>query len=118
MRKELAKKEGERRKFSAVFVRFGKKTNYHGYSEETILLKHVVDFETNQPVADHVWFSYTKMFQQVPLTENIVVTFYARVKEYTKGYVNPRFKIDKRTRDFRLSHPTQVEIIPLDSQAG
>ena len=112
MRKELGKKEGERRKFSAIFVRFGKKTNYHGYSEETILLKHVVDLETHQVVADHVWFSYTKTFQLARLTENIAITFHARVKEYTKGYVNRRFKIDQRTRDFKLSHPTQVEIIP------
>ena len=111
MRKELEKQEGERRKFSAVFVRFGKKANYHGYSEETILLKHVVDFETKQLVADHVWFSYTKTFQQARLTESAGITFHARVKEYTKGYVNRRFSIDQRRKDFKLSHPTRVEVI-------
>lgn len=112
MRKELARKEGERRKFSALFSRFGTKANYHGYSEETILLKHVVDLETSQVVADHIWFSYTKSFQQLSLTEGIKIIFDARVKEYTKGYVNKKYKIDQRTRDFRLSHPTQVKIIP------
>lgn len=111
MRKELAKKEGERRKFSALFVRLGSKANYHGYSEETILLKQIVDLETNQLVADHVWFRYTKSFQQLPLTEGTKIMFDARVKAYTKGYVNRQYKIDRRSRDFRLSHPTQVKIV-------
>jgi hypothetical protein len=111
MRKELGKKEGERRKFSALFIRLGRKANYHGYSEETILLKQIVDVETNQLVADHVWFSYTKSFQQLPLTEGTKIMFDARVKAYTKGYVNKQYKIDRRTGDYRLSHPTQVKII-------
>jgi hypothetical protein len=111
MRKELAKKEGERKKFRAIFSRFGKKANYHGYSEETILLKHIVALETNEVVADHVWFSYTKSFQQLDLKEGVTITFDARVKEYVKGYVNNRYKINQRTRDFRLSHPTQIKIV-------
>lgn len=114
MRKELAKKEGERRKFSALFIRLGSKANYHGYSEETILLKQVVDLETNQLVADHVWFRYTKSFQQLPLKEGTKIMFDARVKAYTKGYVNRQYKIDRRTHDFKLSHPTQVKIAPVN----
>ncbi len=110
MRQELAKKEGERRKFSALFIRLGSKANYHGYSEETILLKQIVDLETNQLVADHIWFRYTKSFQQLPLKEGTKIVFDARVKEYKKGYVNRRYNIDQRTRDYRLSHPTQVKL--------
>jgi len=115
MRKELAKQEGERKKFRAIFSRFGKKANYHGYSEETILLKHIVALETNEVVADHVWFSYTKCFQRLDLTEGMIITFDARVKEYVKGYVNSRYKINQRSRDFRLSHPTQVKIVKEES---
>ena len=111
MRKELAKKEGERRKFSAVFIRLGSKANYHGYSEETILLKNVVDLQNNQVVADHIWFSYTKGFQGIGLIEGIKVEFEARIKEYTKGYVNKRYGIDRRKSDYKLSHPTKVKII-------
>ena len=111
MRKKLAEKEGERRKFSAVFSRIGKKTNYNGYSEETILLKNITDVDTHEVVADHVWFSYSKSFQQVPLIEGVNVEFEARVKEYKKGYVNSRYKIDQRTKDFKLSHPTKIKII-------
>jgi len=111
MRKELAKKEGERRKFSAVFSRLGSKANYHGYSEETILLKNVVDLQNNQLVADHIWFSYTKSFQGISLAEGIKVEFEARIKEYIKGYVNRRYGIDRRKSDYKLSHPTKVKII-------
>ena len=115
MRKELAKKEGERKKFSAVFIRFGKKANYHGYAEETILLKNVVALETNEVVADHVWFGYTKGFQQLELSEGTKISFDARVKGYVKGYINTRYNINQRSRDFKLSHPTQIKIIAKDS---
>ena len=51
MRKELANKEGERKSFHATFDRFGSKRGYQGYKEETILLKNIVDVETNKVVA-------------------------------------------------------------------
>ena len=111
MRKGLEKEVGERKKFSAIFVRIGKKANYHGYAEETILLRQVVDLETNQVVADHVWFSYTLSFQKAKITEGVKITFDARVKKYNKGYVNRQYKIDRRTSDFKLSNPTKIAVI-------
>lgn len=111
MRKDLGKKEGERKKFSAVFERLGKKVNYKGYSEETILLTKVTDLETNRVVTDHLWFSYTKSFQSITLKEGAIIEFDARVKEYTKGYVNRLYKIDKRKKDYKLSHPTKVKLM-------
>ncbi|HEY9044992.1 MAG TPA: hypothetical protein VIN08_03820, partial [Ohtaekwangia sp.] len=108
MRKELAKEEGQRKRFRAVFSRFGKKTNYNGYSEETVLFRHVVDLETNKVVTDHLWFSLTKGFEQLKLSEGMQVEFDARVKLYTKGYVNTRYKIDKSKEDYKLSHPTKI----------
>ncbi|MBL0742953.1 hypothetical protein [Chryseolinea lacunae] len=111
MRKELAKQAGDRKKFTATFVRLGKKAGYTGYSEETILLKDVVDVDTQKVVADHVWFSFTKGFQDARLTEGAKVSFEARVKEYTKGYLNRSAGIDKRRKDFRLSHPTRIVVL-------
>ncbi len=111
MRKELAKEEGKRKKFKAVFVRLGKKMNFKGYTEETILLKNVVDLESNKVVADHVWFGYTKGFLQITPTEGVVLEFEARVKEYTKGYVNKGYQIDHSKTDFKLSHPTKIRKI-------
>ncbi len=116
MRRALAKTENERRKFSATFIRLGSKVNYHGYSEETILLKEVTDLENNKVVTDHIWFSYTKSFQGVPLNEGARVEFEARVKAYTKGYVNRRYGINQTKKDFKLSHPTKVKVIPEPSK--
>jgi len=112
MRKELAKADGIRKKFTGIFSRLGKKTNYQGYSEDTILLVNITDTETKQVVADHLWFSYTKSFEKVSLSEGVVVEFEARVKEYRKGYVNSQYKINHARKDFKLSHPTKIRIIP------
>jgi hypothetical protein len=111
MRKALAAENGVRKKFRAMFSRVGKKVNYKGYSEETILLKNIVDLETNKLVADHVWFSFTKGFEKVTLVEGMVLEFEARVKEYKKGYVNKDLKINNSTTDYKLSHPTKIKKI-------
>jgi hypothetical protein len=109
MRKELASVNGSRKRFTAVFSRVGKKVSYKGYSEETILLKTVVDLETNKGVADHIWFSYTQGFIKASLKPGDIVEFEARVKEYRKGYINKNYKIDNSTIDFKLSNPTKIK---------
>jgi hypothetical protein len=108
MRKNLAEEKGKRKKFKAIFVRLGKKVNYKGYSEDTILLKDVLDLENNKLVTDHCWFSYTKGFEKISLTEGAALEFEARVKEYKKGYVRKDLKINNRTTDYKLSHPTKI----------
>ncbi len=107
----MAKDSGVRKKFKAVFIRIGKKTGFNGYSEETILLKNILDAETNLMVADHVWFNYTKGFEKLSLTEGIILEFEARIKEYRKGYVNSRYKINTSSIDYKLSHPTKIKKI-------
>jgi hypothetical protein len=111
MRKELAKDLGVRKKFKGVFSRIGKKAGFNGYSEETILLKNIRDADTNQLVADHIWFNFTRGFEKLVLTEGVVLEFEARIKEYEKGYVNPRFKINNSTSDYKLSHPTRLKTV-------
>jgi hypothetical protein len=108
MRKELAAEKGKRKRFTAIAERLGKKTNYKGYSEETILLKNVMDAETNVVMTDHIWFSYTKGFQDAGLSMGDLFEFEARVKEYRKGYVNKAYKINNSKTDFKLSHPTKI----------
>ncbi|HEV8514893.1 MAG TPA: hypothetical protein VGQ59_16525 [Cyclobacteriaceae bacterium] len=109
MRKELAKEEGKRKKFKALFDRVGKKVNYKNYSEETILLKNVVDLETNKIIADHIWFSYTQSFIKASISVGDTLEFEARVKEYRKGYVNRNYKINNTSKDFKLSNPTKIK---------
>ena len=93
----------------AVFSRIGKKVNYKGYSEETILLNNVVDLEANKVVADHVWFSYTQGFIKALISIGDTLEFEARIKEYRKGYVNKNYKINNSTTDFKLSNPTKIK---------
>jgi hypothetical protein len=110
IRKALASQEGERKKFRAIFSRFGKKVNYKGYSEMTVLLTQIIDVEKGTTVADHLWFGYTAGFEKINLKEGVSVEFEARVKEYAKGYVNSRAGINHRKKDFKLSHPTKIRL--------
>lgn len=111
MRKHLEDKVGLRKKFRAVFTRFGKKVNYQGYTDTTILLTHLTDAETNALVSDHHWFAFTKGFEEVTLKEGDIVEFEARVKIYQKGYVNRKLSINNKRSDYKLSHPTKIRII-------
>jgi hypothetical protein len=111
IRKRLAAEEGLRKGFRAVFSRFGKKVNYKGYSEETLLFINITDIETGAVLADHLWFSFTKGFEKLELKEGVIVEFEARVRDYSKGYVNKKYGINKRRQDYKLSHPTKIRLI-------
>ena len=114
MRKDLAKIEGQRKKFRAIFSRLGKKTNYKGYPEPTILLTTIIDSETDKKIADHLWFGLTKGFEEAGVkegAEGATIEFEARIKEYKKGYINARYKINRQKLDYKLSHPTRVRVI-------
>lgn len=111
MRSQLSKEEGVRKKFRATFSRIGKKQNYNGYSEDTILLVDVFDVDTDAKVTDHIWFSFTKGFEKIKLEPGVKIEFQARVKAYSKGYVNPLLGKKKRSTDFKLSHPTKISVI-------
>ncbi len=111
MRKNLQDKVGLRKKFRAVFTRFGKKVNYNGYTDTTILLTGIIDSETNTVVTDHHWFAYTKGFEKAQLKEGAILEFEARVKIYKKGYVNRKLSINNRQSDYKLSHPTNIQVV-------
>lgn len=111
MRKELAKRDGLRKKFTATFSRTGKKTNFKGYSEDTLLLTDVKDAETGEVISDHVWFTYSRTFEAANLKTGMRISFEARVKEYVKGYVSKALGVNRRRKDFKLSHPTRIAVI-------
>ena len=89
-------------------MRFGKRVNYKGRSETTVLFTNIIDLSTNKRVADHLWFSYTLGFEKVNLTEGAAYEFEARIKKYSKGYVNKKYGIDESKSDYKLSHPTKI----------
>jgi len=101
---------GVRKKFRGIFVRTGRKAGFNGHSQETLLFKKIIDLETETMVADHVWFNFTKGFEGVEINEGIIIEFEARIKEYKKGYVNNKLKINQQKIDYKLSHPTKIRI--------
>ncbi len=120
MRKGLASHEGQRKKFMATFSRVGTRTNYHGHAEHTLLLTDVIDVETSMRLTDHVWFTFTKGFEDAGLKEGKEGTrleFEARVKEYKKGYVNTQYKINQQRTDYKLSHPTKIKMVMAESKS-
>lgn len=111
MRTGLKKELGNRKKFRGTFIRIGRKSGFKGYSEETILLKDIIDLESGIHMTDHLWLNFTRSFGQANIREGMTIEFEARVKEYSKGYVNSRYKIDQRKKDFKLSHPTKFRVV-------
>lgn len=112
MRSRLRKDTGIRKRFTGVFVKRGKKINFKGYSEDTLLLTNILDVERKEIVANHVWFTYTKGFDALgTLREGACLEFDARIKEYTKGYVNKALGINNQKHDYRLSNPTKIKLL-------
>ena len=111
MRTALKKLDQVRKRFRGVFQREGKKTNWHGYADETILLRSITD-EAGKVVADHLWFTRTKSFDALGILEQgDVVEFEARITSYRKGYVNRRINIDQSSTDYKLTRPTKLRIV-------
>jgi hypothetical protein len=110
MRTGLKKELGQRKKFKGIFVRTGRKSGFNGYSQETILLKDITNLEHGVVVTDHLWLNLTKGFEALKVKEGMTLEFEARIKEYTKGYVNKHYKIDHQKKDYKLSHPTKFRI--------
>ena len=115
MRTGLKKINDVRKKFQGVYQREGKKINWKGYSETTILLKDIRD-EEGKVVTDHLWFTMTKGFEALgTLNAGDVIEFEARVTDYRKGYVNRRINVKQRSVDYKLSRPTKLRGVGRDS---
>jgi hypothetical protein len=103
--------EEVRKKFQGVYQREGKKINWKGYSEPTILLHRVTD-DTGKVMTDHLWFTKTKGFDALgPLTNGDIIEFEARVTSYRKGYVNRKIRVNERSVDYKLSRPTKMRVV-------
>jgi hypothetical protein len=113
LRTELGKfHEAGRKRFKGVFSRFGEKTGYKGKRETTVLLKEVVDFDSERCVADHLWFTMGKQFERLELKKGDTLAFNARVTMYEKGFRGNKYgkesgnDADRKGVDYRLSYPT------------
>src|SRR5687767_10444464 len=103
MRKDLAKIEGVRGRFTATIARLGTKNNFRGAPSETVLFVDVCN-EAGERVTDHVWFTVGKQMSCVFGNIGKQVAFEARVAGYTKGYKGKGLAMLKpQQNDFRLS---------------
>jgi hypothetical protein len=101
MRTKLQALEEERKTFTGIFERVGRKPGYRGsVPTMTVLLKDIRNVKGKFLTA-HVWLNYTKNLQHLNLDKGDRIEFQARVKEYRKG--------SSGTIDYRLSHTTQVK---------
>lgn len=115
MRKSLSKLNSRRISCIGIFVKYGTKSNWHGFPTRTVLLKNIKDMDGNL-LTEHLWFNGTKGFHALgELKLGDVIEFDARVKEYTKGYVNWRKDVDEREVDFKLSHPSKIRKLNKES---
>lgn len=112
MRKSFSTNTGTRTSFTGTFVRFGTKVPYKGPPITTLLIKDITN-DDGSITEDHVWFSMTSRFENIKdeLRDGVKLTFEARIKPYTKGYVNRREWIDERVTDYKLSYPTNIQIV-------
>jgi hypothetical protein len=111
MRAELAKYNGKRRKFKAVFEKYGQKS-FQNHLKITLLLVDVVDVVSNQVVTDHLWFTEGKQFHSLGLKQGDRVTFTARVDTYEKGYI--RNEWDMKETDYHLVFPTNLTKLQIE----
>ncbi len=110
MRTELENRDGERGEYVGTFVRKGRKKTYRGSFKETVLLRGVRTLD-GKPVCDHLWFNYTKGFENLgTIQKGEKIRFTARSKSYQKGYQGWKWNVERRSeKDYRLSHPSKVE---------
>jgi hypothetical protein len=114
MRTELEKLVGERRRFRAVVEDFGVGRN--SKRKETILLVDVrLANDLQAIVADHLWLKKSGSFRDVAIGD--VVEFDAEVEPYEKGYLNFQQGVDETTVDYRLTKPSNVQVIAKDGSA-
>jgi hypothetical protein len=115
MRTELKELDGKRGLFYGTFQRRGYHWSWRAEEVETILLENILDEEGNL-VADHIWVNDVTVFRGLDLAEYIQVSFYARVKEYMRGYLGRRkSQYDKRmSLDYTLVDISDVSVVGMD----
>ena len=108
-RKKLGTKYGQRLRFSATVIRFGKKTAFKGPDLDTILLGEVRIAGETPILAEHLWFTCGKWSKTLKVGDDF--SFDARVGSYEKGYRGYRDDVwTESGTDFRLERPTKIKI--------
>jgi hypothetical protein len=98
----------KRQRFRGIFTKFGVKNGYRGRLLQTIVLVDIVDtMEPERILTDHLWFNYTKEFQELDLKAGDILEFNARSDFYGKGYSDDDEDNPKRL-DYHLTFPRKI----------
>ena len=102
---------GKRTRFMATIERFGEKSAFKGGPQPTLLLKDVRIADTDELVADHLWFTKGKSWES--FEPGHTIGFDARVSRYEKGYKGFRDDVWESPIqvDYRLERPTRIKKI-------
>lgn len=107
MRIELEKIGTETRKrYRAKVKKFGLKKPdlFKDYWQRTIMLGNVTDIDENKSVANHLWFVVGKTLSELTLRTGDIISFNARVGEYTKNDSGVWVK------DFKLKNMSKIVV--------
>jgi hypothetical protein len=73
MRKKLKELNEQRIKIIAGFEKFGTKTNFNGFPEQTALFVNLTD-ENGNELCDHIWFTVGKRIANLNLEYGNIVS--------------------------------------------
>lgn len=100
--------ERDRHPFTATVQRFGWKRGYQGHDRRTVCVTDVkMDGDRPFHVTSHLWFVVGKQMERMNLKPGDRIRFFARVKQYEKGYKGNRWDVPDKPieTDYCLSHP-------------
>lgn len=104
---------GQTIRVTATYARMGTRQARNS-DYPTVLVREVREAESGALLTDHLWFNGGRIWQRAALVPGHVVRFAARVIEYRTGYWGPnrlRQLESPPRRDFKLTPPTQVEVV-------
>ena len=100
---------GARLRFRAQIGRFGTQVDYRNNRSTKVLLTNVIRADTGESICDHAWVTQGKSFPRI--SEGDAIEFEASIATYIKGHVNRRKMVDTRSRDYGLTHPSNITIL-------
>jgi hypothetical protein len=112
MRENFAKHLNLRSEWIGKVKKFGEKTTYKGYVEQTVLLVDVINASNETIHTDHIWLTVGKNLRGLKI--GMRIKFTARISEYLKGYLGSRYDDYNPTvleTDYRLSYPSRFEVL-------
>jgi hypothetical protein len=107
MRTELKKLVGERRIYTARFVRFGSTPDLAGHATALLI---DVQFE-RQVVADHIWIRPAEALRLLAPSKGAVISFTAEVGFYSKRVLADNQRSKVRTNEYALVNVEDFRIL-------